>query len=66
MSFIHFFAVVSTTQVSRGNEMNTVLIYTLAAVAGFIVVMLAILLIAIAAVRYKGETMQQGKKGTCS
>ena len=66
ISFIHSFAVVSTSLVAQGNEMNTVLVYTLAAVAGFIVVMLAILLIAIAAIRYKGRKQQQRKKGIYS
>ena len=66
ISFIHSFAVVLTSLVAEGNEMNTVLVYTLAAVVGFIVVMLAILLIAIAAIRYKGRTQQQGKKGIYS
>ena len=66
ISFIHSFAVVSTSPVAQGNEMNTVLVYSLAAVAGFIVVMLAILLIAIAVIRYKGRKIQQGKKGMYS
>ena len=48
---------------AQGNEMNTVLVYTLAAVALFIVVMLAILLITIAVIRYKSRKQQQGKKG---
>ena len=59
-----FLAVVSTTLVAQGIEMNTtVLVYTLAAVAGFIVVMLAMLIVAIAAIRNKGRKQQQGKKG---
>ena len=67
ISFIHSFAVVSTSLVAQGNEMSTaLLVYTLTAVAVFIVVMLAVLLIAIAVViRYKGRRQQQGKKGTC-
>ena len=60
---IHSFAGVSTSLVAQGNEMNTVLVYTLPAVAVFIVVMLAILLIAVAALRYKCRKQQQGKKG---
>ena len=66
ISFIYSFAVVSTSPVVQGNEMNTVLVYSLAGVAGFIVVMVAILLIAIAAIRYKGRKIQQGKKGIYS
>ena len=66
ISFIHSFAVVSTSPVSQGNEMNIVLVYTLAAVAGFIVVMLAILLIIIAAIKYKGREQQHEMKGIYS
>ena len=66
ISFIQSFAVVSTSLVAQGNEMNTVLVYTLAAIAVFIVVMLAVMLIAIAAIRYKGRKQQQGIKGIYS
>ena len=66
-SFIHSFTVVSTSPVAQGNEMSTaLLVYSLAAVAGFSVVMLAILLIAIAAIRYKGRKQQQRIKGIYS
>ena len=66
ISFIHSFAVASTSPVAQSNEMNTVLVYALAAVAGFIVVIVTILLISIAAIRCKGRRIQQGKKGIYS
>ena len=52
----------STSLVAQGNEINTVLAYTFSAIAGVIVVMLAIVLIAIATVRSKGRKQQQGMK----
>ena len=66
ISFIRSFAVVSTSLVAQSNEMSTVLVYTWAAVAVFIVVMMAALLIAIAAISYKGRKQQQGIKGIYS
>ena len=60
---INFFAVVSTSPVAQGNEMNTALAYILSAVAGFIIVVLAILFIATATIRYRCRKKQQGMKG---
>ena len=63
MRSINLFAVVSTSLVAQGNKMTAVLVYPLLAVTGFIVVMLAILLIAITTIRYRSRKRQEGNNG---
>ena len=48
---------------ARGNEINAVLTYSLSAVAGVIVVLLAILSIVIVTIRYMHRKQQQRMRG---
>ena len=60
------FAGISVSLLAQGNEINTSLTYILTAVAGVIVLMLAILLIALAMIAYKITKQHQGIKGIYS
>ena len=59
---INSLAGVSTSLVAEDNEINTELVYIFSAIVGVIVVILAILLIAIATIRYSGTKQRQGMK----